>query len=71
MGQQVLIQGTLSSDGRTVTIAPGMEVMANGKILATLPTQPSILVLTLGFDSDLERAQFQQNFDDWMGPALG
>lgn len=65
-GCQVLVRGTLSADGRFVTVAPGAEMASQSvEIVTDLPVfdgdaQPFGLMLF--FATEHEREQFAEDF---------
>lgn len=73
MGKEVLVRARVSDDGRTMTVAPGVEVPAAAvERVADLPPVPDELrmVLVMGFDTAAERQTFADEFHAWIEPSL-
>lgn len=62
----VLIKARISDDGRTLRVAPGVEIKVDGDMIATdLPPTPNGMPLTavLFFESEADREEFAELFE--------
>lgn len=74
MSRQVLVRATISADGLTAAIAPGVEVPVSAvRVVADEVPEVSddlLMVLVMGFASGSDRDRFAEEFHAWISPGV-